>query len=435
MTDTANLIAGSAVLLGIIGLSALFSAGETGITAASKSRIHRLAREGSKRAERVEAMLDQKEKLIGSALLGNNLLNTLAAALTTYVLGALFPGPTGALIAAVIVSALVLVLAEVLPKTYALTQPDRTALVLGPMLHLVAKMFNPVIDTVQRLVRWVLRLYGVPVGEDISYLSSHEEVRGMIELHAEEGGLDQQHRHQLGSILDLDEVTVMDVMVHRRTMEMLDLGEPPEAVVKAIVRSNHTRLPVYKDNQENIVGVLHAKDVMRALSRRDVEPEDLNIAEVMSQPWFVPDTTTLREQLNAFIAKRAHFALVVDEYGALQGLITLEDILEEIVGDISDEHDAQTPSGVTAHDDGSFTIEGTVTIRDLNRRFDWRLPDDAATTIAGLVIHEARVIPVKGQSFNFHGFKFDILERRRNQITLLKATPPAREDSAHDVSA
>jgi Mg2+/Co2+ transporter CorB len=426
MSNSANLIAGSVVLLGIISLSALFSAGETGITAASKSRLHRLAREGNKRAQRVEALLDQKEKLIGSALLGNNVLNTLAAALTSYVLGALF-GAQGVIFATAIVAVLVLVLGEVLPKTFALTQPDRTALALGPMLGFVARLFNPVINAVQQFVRWVLRLYGVPVGEDVSYLSSQEEVRGMIELHAEEGGLDQEHRHQLGSILDLDEVTVMDVMVHRRSMEMLDIGEPAADVVRSIVRSNHTRLPVYQDNQENIIGVLHAKDVMRALSRRDVEPEDLVISEVMSKPWFVPDSTTLREQLNAFIGKRAHFALVVDEYGALQGLITLEDILEEIVGDISDEHDSQPPSGVTAHDDGSYTIEGTVTIRDLNRRFNWRLPDDVATTLAGLVIHDARVIPVKGQRFSFHGFSFDVVERRRNQITLLRVRPPHTE--------
>jgi Mg2+/Co2+ transporter CorB len=432
MSNTVNLVAGSAVLLGIIGLSALFSAGETGITAASKSRLHRLAREGNKRAQKVEGLLDEKEKLIGSALLGNNVLNTLAAALTSYVLGSLFGGQ-GVIIATAIVAILVLVLAEVLPKTYALTQPDRTALALGPLLAFVAKLFNPVINLVQRFVRWVLRLYGVPVGEDINYLSSQEEVRGMIEFHAEEGGLDQEHRHQLGSILDLDEVTVMDVMVHRRSIEMLDIGEPPEDIVRAIVRSNHTRLPIYKDNQENIIGVLHAKDVMRALSKRNVEPEHLIIAEVMSQPWFVPDSTTLREQLNAFIAKRAHFALVVDEYGALQGLITLEDILEEIVGDISDEHDSQIPSGVVPHEDGSYTIEGTVTIRDLNRRFDWRLPDDVATTVAGLVIHDARVIPVKGQSFEFHGFKFDVLERRRNQITLLRVTRQANEDEASAV--
>ncbi len=426
MSNSANLVAGSVVLLGIIGLSALFSAGETGITAASKSRLHRLAREGNKRAQRVEALLDQKEKLIGSALLGNNVLNTLAAALTSYVLGALF-GAQGVIFATAIVAILVLVLGEVLPKTFALTQPDRTALALGPMLGFVAKVFNPVINIVQRFVRWVLRLYGVPVGEDVNYLSSEEEVRGMIELHAEEGGLDQEHRHQLGSILDLDEVTVMDVMVHRRSMEMLDIGEPAADVVRSIVRSNHTRLPVYQDNFENIIGVLHAKDVMRALSKRDVEPEDLVISDVMSKPWFVPDSTTLREQLNAFISKRAHFALVVDEYGALQGLITLEDILEEIVGDISDEHDSQPPSGVTPHDDGSYTIEGTVTIRDLNRRFNWRLPDDVATTLAGLVIHDARVIPVKGQSFSFHNFGFDVLERRRNQITLLRVTPPRSE--------
>jgi Mg2+/Co2+ transporter CorB len=417
------LLLGGCFLLLLIMISALFSAGETGITAASKARIMRMAREGSLRATKVSALLDNRERLIGSALLGNNVINTLAAALSSYVLGNLF-GATGVLVATIIVTVLVLVFAEVLPKTYAVIQPDRVALTLGPMLAMVDKIFNPIINVVQKIVRLVLRLLGVRVSEDVSYLSSSEEVRGVIDYHTEEGGLEREHKHQLASILDLDEVTLTDVMVHRKAIEMLDIGDRPEAIVKAIVRSSRTRLPVYRDNPDNVIGVLHAKDVMRALSRRNVEPEHLVIEQVMSKPWFVPDTTTLREQLNAFIARRSHFALVVDEYGTLQGLVTLEDILEEIVGDIRDEHDNQPPPGVTRNDDGSLTVEGTVTIRDLNRRFDWSLPDEDATTIAGLVIHEARVIPVKGQTFRLRGFRFDILERRRNQITLLRVEPP-----------
>ena len=417
------IVAGVFILLLLIFISALFSAGETGITAASKARLMRLAREGHKRAQKVSAMLEHRERLIGSALLGNNVINTLAAAVSSYVLGQLF-GATGVVVATVVVTIMVLVFAEVLPKTYAVIQPDRVALQLGPLLGAVDRLFNPIINLVQRIVRWVLRVFGVSVGEDVSFVSSSEEVRGVINLHTEEGGLQKEHKHQLESILDLDEVTLVDVMVHRKTIEMLDIGERPESIVRSIIRSAHTRMPVYRDNPDNVIGVLHAKDVMRALSRRGVEPEHLNIEQLMSKPWFVPETTTLREQMNAFIARRAHFALVVDEYGTLQGLVTLEDILEEIVGDIRDEHDQSAPPGVTPQEDGSLNIEGTVTIRDLNRRFDWSLPDDTATTIAGLVIHEARIIPVKGQSFRFHGFRFDILERRRNQITLLRVEPP-----------
>jgi Mg2+/Co2+ transporter CorB len=416
----------------LIIISGVFSAAETGVTAASKARILRLARDGSKRARLVEKLLDDKESLIGSALLGNNLVNTLAGALTTYVLTEAFGG-YGVLIATGVITILVLIFAEVLPKTYAITRPDRVAILLGPVLGVVNRILNPVIRSVQWIVRSTLRLFGIDVSDDMSYLSSHEEVRGIIDLHATEGGLAREHQQQLGSILDMDEVTVEDVMIHRKKIEMIDGSLPPQAIVRAVVRSSHTRLPLYRDDPDNIVGILHAKDVLRALSKRGAEPEYLKIDKLMSPPLFVPNTTSLREQLNTFTSRRQHFALVVDEYGALQGLVTLEDILEEIVGDITDEHDAVETAGVTIGEDGSYLVEGTVTIRDLNRRFNWTLPDEEASTIAGLVINEARVIPVKGQVFNFHGFRFDIVERRRNQITLLRMFP--RPEPAIDSDA
>ncbi len=431
MSELTMLWSGFLLLLVLMGISALFSAAETAVTSASKARLHRLAREGNIRAAQVEKLLDDKETLIGSALLGNNLTNTLAAGLTSYVLGGLF-GAKGVLYATGFVTILLLIFAEVLPKTYAIIKPDRVALRLVPFVGLVARLLNPVVRTVQRIVRAMLRLLGVNVDDRVSYLSSHEEVRGLIDLHAEEGGLGREHKAQLGSILDLDEVTLDEVMVHRKTMEMLDIGEPSDVLVRAAVRSSYTRLPLYRDDPDNIVGVLHSKDLMRALAKRGAEPDTLSIQKIMSTPWFVPETTTLREQLNAFIARRSHFALVVDEYGTLQGLVTLEDILEEIVGDISDEHDMPAPAGVAVHSDGSYTIEGRVPIRDLNRRFDWHLPDDTATTIAGLVIHEAEIIPVKGQHFSFFAFEFEVLERRRNQITLIKVTPALQRVSPVD---
>jgi Mg2+/Co2+ transporter CorB len=406
----------------LIILSGVFSAAETGVTAASKARIHRLAREGSKRAALAEKLIADKESLIGSALLGNNLINTLAGALTTYVLTKAFGG-YGVLIATAVVTVLVLIFAEVLPKTYAITRPDRVAIVLSPLLAVVTRLLNPIIKTVQWIVRKTLNLVGVNVADDLSYFSSYEEVRGMIDLHSSEGGLDRDHQQQLGSILDMDDVLVEDVMVHRKNVEMIDASLPPQAIVRAVVRSSHTRIPLYRDDPENVVGILHAKDILRALSKRNAEPENLRIESIMRPPLYVPNTTTLREQLSSFTTQRQHFALVVDEYGGLQGLVTLEDILEEIVGDIKDEHDETVPEGVIVQNDGTIIVEGTVTLRDLNRRFNWNLPDDDASTIAGLVINEARVIPVKGQSFHFHGFGFDVLERRRNQITKLRIVP------------
>jgi Mg2+/Co2+ transporter CorB len=421
------------VVLVLIVISGVFSAAETGVTAASKARIHRLAREGSKRAKLVEKLIEDKESLIGSALLGNNLVNTLAGSLTTYVLSKTFGG-YGVIYATVVVTILVLIFAEVLPKTYAITRPDRVAITLGPVLGVVTRILNPIIRGVQAIVRFTLRLVGVDVSEDLSYLSSQEEVRGMIDLHATEGGLGREHQQQLGSILDMDEVTVEDVMIHRKKIEVIDADQPAQAIVRAVVRSSHTRLPLYRNDPDNIIGILHAKDVLRALSKRGAEPEYLKIDKLMTQPLFVPNTTTLREQLNTFTSRRQHFALVVDEYGALQGLVTLEDILEEIVGDITDEHDVSAAAGLTVNEDGSITVEGGVTIRDLNRRFNWNLPDEEASTIAGLVINEARIIPVKGQKFNFHGFRFDVLERRRNQITLLKMTSRPEPASESDVA-
>ncbi|MEX6726014.1 HlyC/CorC family transporter [Parapedomonas caeni] len=411
------------VVLALILISAVLATAETGITAASKARIHRLAREGNKRAEKVEGLLDERERVVGSILLGSTLVNNLAASLTTFVLAGLF-GNAAVIYATIGITIMLLIFAEALPKTLGIARADRVALTLGPAMGVLSRLFAPVIRLVLSIVQATLRLIGIDLRDKGDIISGSEEIRGAIDLHAEEGGIIREHKAMLGSILDLDEVLVADVMVHRKAMEMIDAALPPEQIVRAIIRSSHTRLPLYRNDQDNIVGVLHAKDVMRALSKRGAEPETLNIDEIMTKPWFVPDTTTLREQLNAFMSKRSHFAMVVDEYGALQGLVTLEDILEEIVGDITDEHDLPTPAGVTVHEDGTMTVEGSVTIRDLNRRFDWSLPDEDATTIAGLVINEARVIPVKGQSFTFFDFRFDILERRRNQITLLKLTPP-----------
>jgi Mg2+/Co2+ transporter CorB len=231
----------------------------------------------------------------------------------------------------------------------------------------------------------------------------------------------------LGGILDLADLKVSDVMVHRKNMEILDGSATAEDIVARVLSSAHTRFPIWRDDPENIVGVLHVKDLLRTMMERRGSLENIDIMALASPPWFVPETTTLQEQLQAYRDRREHFALVVDEYGVLQGLATLEDILEVIFGSIAEEHAQHTPDGVRPQADGSYNVDGWTPIRDLNRELEWKLPDESATTIAGLVIHEARIIPEIGQVFSFFGFKFEILRRQRNQIMALRITPPNPE--------
>ena len=399
-------------------LSGLFSGSETALTAASKARIHHMAKHGDKRAKRVSGLIDDKERLIGAILLGNNLVNILASALATSLFLSIM-GDEGVFIATAVMTALVLIFAEVLPKSYAIANTERMALGVSSIIRFVVFLFAPIVALVQQIVRMTLKLFGVDISSIDNALSAQEEIRGAIDLHRQEGGIVKEEQHMLGSILDLEEVTIEDVMLHRKSMQMLDVNAPTDEIIAAVVRSPYTRLPLFENEPENIVGVLHAKDVLRALRRAGGQMHRFNVKRIMTKPWFVPETTSLKEQLNAFLERKSHFALVVDEYGDIQGLVTLEDILEEIVGDIADEHDFDLP-GVRSFNDGTVTAEGSVTIRDVNRMFDWHLPDEHATTVAGLLIYEAETIPIVGSRYEFHGFRFEVTSRSKNQITGVK---------------
>lgn len=411
----------SGVIFILLMLSALFSGSETALTAASKARILHMEKSGDKRARRVSRLIDDKERLIGAILLGNNLVNILASALATSLFLNIM-GDEGVFIATAVMTILVLIFAEVLPKSYAIANSETMALSVARIIGIVVFVFAPIVSMVQSIVRATLRIFGVDISSIDNALSAQEEIRGAIDLHRHEGSIVKEEQHMLGSILDLDEVTVEDVMVHRKNMHMLDVDCGTDELINAVVRSPYTRIPLYKGEPENIVGVLHAKDVLRSIRRASGQMHRFNVKRIMTKPWFVPETTSLKEQLNAFLERKTHFALVVDEYGDIQGIVTLEDILEEIVGDIADEHDFEVP-GVTTLPDGSVEVEGTVSLRDLNRMFDWRLPDEHATTIAGLVIYEAETIPIVGKKFSFHGFRFEILGRSKNQITGIKIRP------------
>ena len=405
----------------LLALSGFFSGSETALTAASRARMLHYEKSGDKRAGVVSALIQVRERLIGALLLGNNLVNILASALATNVLLNLF-GDAGVVYATLVMTALVLIFSEVLPKTWAISNPDRFALAVSPLVRPVVILFGPVVMGVEVIVRALLRLFGVNAGDGSNALSAHEELRGTVDLQHLEGSLVKAERDRIGGLLDLADLEVSDVMVHRTKMRTLNADDDPLTLINDALESPPPRLPLWRGQTDNYIGVLHAKDLLRALAKAEGDGSGIDLEQLASPPWFVPETTSLQDQLNAFLKRKAHFALVVDEYGEVMGLVTLEDILEEIVGEISDEHDVEL-AGVRPQPDGSIIVDGSVPIRDLNRAVDWRLPDDEATTIAGLVIHEARMIPEERQAFTFHGYRFTVLKREKNRITRLRILP------------
>ena len=415
----------------LLCLSGFFSGSETALTAASKEKMHSLEREGNKRARLVNRMREQKDKLIGALLLGNNLVNILASALATSALIKLF-GEAGVVYATLVMTALVLIFAEVLPKSYAIMHSDKMALSIAPIINFLVRVLSPITQAMIFIVRQFLKLFGVDLSEQQD--DGKQELLGVIDLHqamdTDENGDSEdefqirQERAMLRSILDLAEVEVDEIMTHRNQVEMIDLELPKDEIVKKILDSQFTRIPLYRpqESEDDIVGVIHQRRLLRALHDVQGDVTKLDFEEMASDVWYVPDTTTLLDQLHEFRERREHFAFVVDEYGSFQGVLTLEDILEEIVGEIDDEHDVEVV-GVTFQKNGSLLVDGTVTIRDLNREFEWRLPAEDYSTVAGLIIHETKTIPEQGQSFSFYDIRFDILKREKNQITKIRLTP------------
>lgn len=414
----------------LIALSAFFNLSETALTAASRARMHALDEDGNKRAKLVNKLLASPEKMIGTVLLGNTLVDVLAAALASNLAVRLY-GEVGVAYATAIVTLLIVIFAAVLPKTYALAYSDRVALVVAPVMRGIIYILTPATKAIEFVVRQLLKLTPSKDDDAANILAAHEEIRGTIDLQAKEGAVTKEAAEMLGGVLDLRDLQVADVMVHRTKMDTISADDPPEKIVSEILKHQNSRVPVWKDEPENIVGVLHTKDLFAALGRSGWDPAKLDIMSFATEPWFVPDTTSVKEQLNQFLKKKAQMALVVDEYGEVQGLVTLEDILEEIVGQIADEHDTQE-THVRVQADGTVNVDGTVAIRDLNRQMDWDLPDDEATTIAGLVIHEAQMIPEPGQVFKFHGYRFEILRKTRNKVTALRIMPLPKADGERE---
>ena len=398
----------------LIVASAFFSSAETALTAASDARMRQLANKGNKRAKIVEKLRADREGLIGSILIGNNAVNVLGSALATSFAIALF-GEGGLVWATIGMTVLLVVFAEVMPKTYAFTYADSYALRIAPVLQIVVRALSPLSVGIRLLATQIIR------PNPDAHENREEELRGLIELQGNDGNADDRERKaMLSSILDLNEISVEAIMTHRGTVSMINADDQVEDILRYVLNSPHTRHPVFSGKSDNIVGVLHVKDLLRAVGEAEsgmILPE--TVQNIASDAYFIPETTLLFDQLQAFRSRREHFAVVVDEYGDFRGIVTLEDILEEIVGDIDDEHDIDL-AGLTPQADGSWLVDGNVTIRDLNRTLGWQLPDEDASTVAGLVLFESRTIPNPGQEFRFHDIRFRIVKRKSNRLTRLR---------------
>ncbi|MDM9627235.1 HlyC/CorC family transporter [Rhizobium sp. S152] len=414
-------------IVALVLMSAFFSGSETALTAVSRSRIHTLETNGEARAGIVRQLIERRDRLIGALLIGNNLANILSSALATSLFLGLF-GTSGVALATLAMTVILVIFAEVLPKSWAISAPERFALNTAGGVKLFVAVVGPLSSFVNMIVRGILSLFGITLSREVSMLTAHEELRGAVDLLHREGSVVKADRDRLGGVLDLSELELSDIMVHRMAMRGINADDPPEVVVRTILDSPFTRMPLWRGSTDNIIGVVHSKDLLRALAERDAEPEHLEISKIAQKPWFVPDSTNLEDQLNAFLRRKQHFAVVVDEYGEVQGIVTLEDILEEIVGDIADEHDIDM-QGVRQEADGSIVVDGNVPIRDLNRALDWQLPDEEATTIAGLVIHESMTIPEERQAFTFYGKRFTVMKREKNRITRLRIRPALENEA------
>lgn len=404
----------------LILCSAFFSGSETGLTAVSRTRIFQLMKENNPRAKVVGKLRQEKESFIGAILLGNNLVNILASALATSLAISLW-GEVGVAYATGIMTALVLVFAEVLPKTFAIKRSEQVSLAVAPAIAFFVKIFSPVTMSVKWFITRFFALFGVDVRDENALLSATDMLRGTIEMHHHEGQMEKQDRDMLDGILELEEIEVEEVMVHRKQVEGLDIEADIPAMIDTAINSPHSRLPVYEGEYTNIIGILHLKNLLQLIHRKgrsNITRTD--IRNILIKPWFIPSTTSLKDQLYAFRQRRQHFALVVDEYGDLQGIVTLEDVIEEIVGEIDDEYDKIDLTGIVELAPDTWMVEGNTGIRDLNRYLDWELPDEDANIIAGLVLQEARDIPTQGEEFQIEDCRFIVDACTPTQITRVR---------------
>ncbi|MGL9725297.1 MAG: HlyC/CorC family transporter [Wolbachia sp.] len=395
-------------------LSFLFSGAEIGLTSISRSRVNKLKLDGNKKAKIIDLLLNKKELTIGTILLCNTIINIICSALFIAIFINSF-GSEGIFLSTIMMTFCILLFCEVLPKTYAMQNPEKFTSLSAYFMMFFVKIFSPLTLSIQFIVNLILKLFGLHKNREV--ISAADAMRNMITLHLSEGTMLQQDLDMLNSILDLAETKISQIMTHRGNLFSLEIDSNKEDLIREVLTSNHNRVPLWQKEPDNIVGVVHVKNLINALREKG---DKVEIVQVMSKPWFIPESTPLSVQLHNFRKNRKHLALVIDEYGALQGIVTLGDILEEIVGEISDEHDLITENFIKKISDNIYHIEGKSTIRDINRKLHWNLPGGEATTLADIIVNEIGRIPDEGEELSIHGFRFKILKKDKNIITIIE---------------
>ena len=404
-------------------LSFFFSGTETALTASSDPLMHELEKKGNHRAYLVKKIKRNPDRFLGMILFGNNVVNITATAITTSLCVLLFGAKWGVVVSTFGVSFVVLIFCEIMPKTFAIRNPNTIALFVSPIVSVLTFILSPIVVFMNTVVQGAMKALGLLHQEKLGD-SAKTELRGVIDMQKSDSI--KSERLMLKSVLDLSDVHVNDVMIHRGKMVSLDVNQPVRQLIAKALNSPYTRIPLWKGKKDNIVGVLHVKSLFRALQNHMQDLDSFDVLTVATKPWFILETTSLLAQLQAFRKRHEHFALVIDEYGVLQGVISLEDVLEEIVGDIIDETDYPSEESfkTTPQPDGSIIVDGASSIRDLNRHFGWDLPDDNFSTVAGLLLYETERIPKKDAVYSFYGFTFKILEKKGNRVTSILITPP-----------
>lgn len=403
------------IIIIMMGISALLAATETAITASSPGKIHKLKVDGNKRAKLVLEILKKKEKVIGTLLIGNSLMNTVCTTIATSIF-INYLGDHGTIVASAVMAFIIIVFGEVVPKAIAVAKAEQLALFMASTIVIFLKLLKPINILLDYTIKIFCFIFRINLK---THISGAEEVRGVIEHYHQEGNVYKSDRDMLGGILDIRNMTVSEIMTHRSNIKDINIDLSNEIMIKDLLSSPNTRVPVWQDNRDNIIGIIHLKDLLRALHENNNDVRKINLRELLTTPWFIPENALVVHQLNAFRERNNHFACVVDEYGDLQGIITLEDILEEIVGPITDEHD-HSNNEIIKLSDSEFIINGATTIRDINRELDWNLSDDDANTIAGLIIHKIARIPNQGEKIEIFNFRIIILQKIANRIESVK---------------
>jgi Mg2+/Co2+ transporter CorB len=400
-------------------ISAIFATSETSITAASRPKVHRMINEGNKRAKKLEKLLKSREKVISTMLIGNNVVNIVASALATSVLIKLF-GEAGVVYATIGMTILVVVFAEIMPKTFALKNPDKMAVFLAPLMEILVKIFLPFTHLIQKAVNSFVNLFFDKSHKNY-YEKNFEEIRDTVDLKHQEGSIFKYDKDLIEGVLDLSDTEISEIMVHRKEIESINIELPINEIIKQALEISYTRIPLWKGNTDNIVAILNVRKLLKFLHFYKGNLTKFDLKSATSEAWFVPSTNSLRAQLFAFRKKKKRFALVIDEYGSLLGLVTLEDILEEIVGEIKEQGD-ESEINVIKIKSGAYKIAGKTLIRDLNKKLDWDiLEGDHAYNLAAFIINHLERIPEEKETFKIEDYQFEILKRRNNDLILVKA--------------